>query len=86
MSFRPYLIASAYFATAVLSAAVNITARDEPVLSWGSLGDSWNSGIAWSSETSWDNNRAGCLRAKRAYTGQMIDDRSWVLPEYGTRW
>jgi hypothetical protein len=86
MAFGRCIVASACFAIAVHSTAVNVTTTNDLELSWGSIGDSWNSGIAWSDVTSWDNNAGGCLRAKRAYTGQMIDDMTWIEPGYSTRW
>ncbi|KAF2419586.1 SGNH hydrolase [Tothia fuscella] len=52
-------------------------------LEWGTIGDSWDSGVAYSKDTELDGNKDSCLRFKDAYAAQMDVDRSWVQQGLG---
>ena len=47
-------------------------------LVWGTIGDSWDSGVAYNNDVTYDNNADQCLRLIDAYGAQMANDQSWV--------
>lgn len=44
----------------------------------GTIGDSWDSGVAYSDAVAYDDNADNCLRIKYAYGAQMESDASWT--------
>lgn len=46
---------------------------------WGSIGDSWCSGVAYSNEVAWDGNANSCMRVNHAYSAQLIQDTTWTV-------
>lgn len=51
--------------------------------SWGTVGDSWASGVAYSSDTTYDNNAGGCMRLITAYKSLMQQYASaWSMQMY----
>ena len=47
-------------------------------LSLAVLGDSWASGVAYSSATAYDNNKDNCLRITEAYGPQLEKNQTWL--------
>jgi hypothetical protein len=45
---------------------------------WGTIGDSWDSGVAYNEKVAYDNNKDDCLRLKDAYGAQMEADHTWT--------
>ena len=45
---------------------------------WGSIGDSYASGVAYLQSNTYDNNKGGCLRTTEAYAYQLKNDVSWM--------
>lgn len=57
----------------------NINNPDCPLFTWGSIGDSYSSGVAYNEDVEFDGNRDGCLRINQAYSALMIQDTSWTV-------
>jgi hypothetical protein len=47
-------------------------------LKFAVLGDSWASGVAYSSAVQYDDNSDGCLRTTEAYANHMKEDLNWA--------
>ena len=47
-------------------------------LVWGTVGDSWDAGVAYNNTIAYDDNQDKCLRLKDAWGPQMAADDSWV--------
>ena len=45
---------------------------------WGSIGDSYASGVAYVNSVTYDNNAGNCLRTTDAYAYQLKNDVSWM--------
>ena len=70
-------IAFGLFSVALASPIDGIQRRDTFV--WGSLGDSWASGVSFDGKnTDYDNNTNGCLRWKNSYGPLMEADTTWT--------
>jgi hypothetical protein len=79
--FRTVLSLFLVYITGTLALVISGNATTEAVpLQWGSIGDSWNSGVAYSLDTLYDKNKNGCLRIKGSYSDQMNQDKNWVVP------
>ena len=53
-----------------------ILERDDP-WPYAVLGDSWGSGVAYSEDVLYDNNKDKCLRTKESHGPQMEADKGW---------
>ncbi|KAL9107551.1 MAG: hypothetical protein Q9227_007551 [Pyrenula ochraceoflavens] len=53
-------------------------ARPPSKFEWGVIGDSWTSGVAYSTDTQYDGNAGGCSRTNEAWPAQMAQDTSWT--------
>ena len=51
--------------------------RDATPWTWGYVGDSWASGVAYSSDSSYDGNAGGCLRYDEAAGPQLSRNTEW---------
>jgi hypothetical protein len=59
------------------ASALGVPPPPQP-LEWGTIGDSWDSGVAYSDSVAYDNNKGNCLRLKDAYGAQMEADHTWT--------
>ncbi|MCJ1372821.1 hypothetical protein MMC20_004046 [Loxospora ochrophaea] len=60
----------------VQQAANALSKRD--TFQWGSIGDSYASGVAYLQSVTYDNNAGNCLRTTDAYAYQLKNDVSWM--------
>lgn len=60
------------------TSSVNVDKRDGEPWPYGVTGDSWGSGVAWSKEVLYDDNKGTCLRTKESHGPQMEGDNAWT--------
>ena len=68
-------------ASTVLAGTVGETfnaLKKRDVFQWGSIGDSYASGVAYLQSNTYDNNAGNCLRTTDAYAYQLKNDVSWM--------
>lgn len=71
-----WFVSSAGAAAVTFQQAANALSKRD-TFQWGSIGDSYASGVAYLQSNTYDNNAGGCLRTSDAYAYQMKNDRSW---------
>jgi hypothetical protein len=54
-----------------------VTRAGEP-WSYGVIGDSWGSGVAWKKDLLYDDNKGECLRTKESHGPQLEGDDKWL--------
>lgn len=52
--------------------------RDGGAWPYGVIGDSWGSGVSYSTDVLYDDNKDECLRTKESHGPQMEADQNWV--------
>ena len=67
----PYLLSIA------LSQGFYLRDRDTDAWTWGYVGDSWASGVAYDQASALDNNAGGCLRYAQSAAPQINSDQEW---------
>ena len=50
------------------------------------MGDSWDSGVAYSNDVTYDGNKGFCLRFKDSWSAQMASDDSWTTDGQHLTW
>lgn len=60
------------------SSLQRLSKRDGQAWPYGVIGDSWGSGVSYSTDVLYDDNRDNCLRTKESHGPQMEADQGWV--------